>query len=105
MIEPRLGGRVGEEYGKGEGFNRYTVQGVESPNFLILVGYMGPPFGGPFCSLLRLELTAVGAAETKLSIADAVFGQVAGCDNETSWRQIFDDNFRVYVESTTKKKK
>jgi uncharacterized protein YndB with AHSA1/START domain len=103
VIEPKLGGRVGEDYGGGEGFNWYTVNGVDRPNLLLLVGYMGPPFGGPFCSLLRLELKATSATETQLTIIDAVFGQVAGCDNETGWRQIFDDNFRVYVESGRKK--
>jgi uncharacterized protein YndB with AHSA1/START domain len=105
VIEPRLGGRVGEDCGNGEGFNWYTVNGVESPNYLQLVGYMAPPFGGPFCSLLRLELNATGAAETKLTITDAVFGQVAGCDNASGWRQIFDDGFRAYVESAPKKKR
>jgi hypothetical protein len=103
VIEPKLGGRVGEDYGAGEGFNWYTVNGVDRPNLLLLVGYMGPPFGGPFCSLLRLELKATSATETQLTITDAVFGQVAGCDNETGWRQIFDDGFRVYVESGRKK--
>ena len=105
VIEPKLGGRVGEDYGGGEGFNWYVVNGVDSPNFLLLVGYMGPPFGGPFCSLLRLELAAAGDKETKLTITDAVFGQVAGCDNEAGWRQIFDDSFRPYVESPKKKKR
>ncbi|HUR56106.1 MAG TPA: SRPBCC domain-containing protein [Opitutaceae bacterium] len=104
VIEPRLGGRVGEDYGGGEGFNWYVVNGVESPNFLLLVGHMGPPFGGPFCSLLRLELAAAGDQQTKLTITDAVFGQVDGCDNASGWRQIFDEGFRPYVESAPKKR-
>jgi len=104
VIEPRLGGRVFEDYGGGEGFTWYTVNGVESPNFLLLVGYMAPPFGGPSASLLRLGLSAVGANETKLEITDAAFGQVAGCDSESGWREIFHDNFRAYVESGKKKK-
>ncbi len=31
-IEPRLGGRVFEDFGRGEGFIWYTVNGVESPS-------------------------------------------------------------------------
>ena len=98
-IEPRLGGRVFEDCGGGEGFVWYTVHGVESPNYLSLVGYMGPPFGGPSASLLRIGLSAAGANETRLEIIDAVFGQVDGCDNENGWRELFDEHFRVYVES------
>lgn len=105
VIEPKLGGRVGEDYGGGEGFNWYTVNGVEKPNFLLLVGYMGPPFGGPFCSLLRLDLNAVSDGETTLTITDAVFGVVTDCDAESGWRQIFDEGFRRHVEAPKKKRR
>ena len=99
MIEPWLGGRVFEDCGAGEGFVWYTVNGVESPNYLSLVGYIGPPFGGPSVSLLRIALAAAGPNETTLEITDAVFGQIEGCDNESGWRQVFDEGFRAYVES------
>lgn len=104
VIEPKLGGRVGEDYGGGEGFNWYVVNGVESPNLLLLVGHMGPPFGGPLCSVLRLELEAVDAAQTKLTITDAVFGEVSGCDNAAGWRQLFGEHFRAYVETAQRKR-
>jgi uncharacterized protein YndB with AHSA1/START domain len=105
VIEPRLGGRVFEDNGGGEGFVWYTVVGVDSPNSLQLAGFMGPPFGGPLSSLLRLQLTELGADQTKLEITDACFGQVGDCDTESGWREVFDDNFRVYVESSKKKKR
>ena len=103
-IEPRLGGRVFEDYGGGEGFTWYTVVGIEAPSTLLLVGHMGPPFGGPLVSLLRLALSPSGAKETLMEICDAAFGQVAECDTEEGWREVFDANFRPYVESPKKKK-
>lgn len=105
VIEPRLGGRVFEDYGGGEGFTWYTVNGVERPNSLQLVGHMGPPFGGPLCSVLRLALAPAGANETTLQITDACFGRVDDCDTQSGWREIFDDNFRTYVESAKQRGK
>lgn len=102
VIEPRLGGRVFEDNGGGEGFIWYTVVGVESPNSLQLAGFMGPPFGGPLSSLLRLTLSALSAKETRLEILDACFGAVGECDTAGGWREVFDDNFRPYVESKKK---
>src|SRR3712207_2686141 len=59
VIEPKLGGRVFEDYGGAEGATWYTVVGVDSPNSLALVGHMGPPFGGPLATLLRIALSEV----------------------------------------------
>ena len=102
VIEPRLGGRVFEDNGGDEGFVWYTVVGLESPNTLQLAGFMGPPFGGPLLSLLRLTLSAVSTNETRLEVLDACVGEVRGCDTAAGWHEVFDDNFRVYVESGKK---
>jgi uncharacterized protein YndB with AHSA1/START domain len=98
-LEPRLGGLMFEDFGRGEGVVWFTVTGIESPNYLSLVGYMGPPFGGPAASILRIGLTGAGANETKLEIVDALFGQVEGSETESGWRMIFDEHFRAHVES------
>ncbi len=102
VIEPKLGGRVFEDNGGGEGFIWYTVVGIESPHSLQLAGFMGPPFGGPLSSLLRLTLSAVHAKETKLEVLDACFGQVGECDTASGWREVFDHNLRAYVETANK---
>lgn len=99
VIEPRLGGKVGEEAGGGEGLTWYTVIGVEQPNFLLLSGYLVPPFAGPATSFLRLALSSAGPAATKLEITDSCFGQVADCNTEDGWRQIFDAALRQHVEA------
>lgn len=98
VLEPRLGGRMFEDFGKGEGLVWFTVNGIDSPNYLSLVGYIAPPFGGPAASILRVELTAAGANETKLEIVDSLFGNVDACDTESGWRAIFDEHFRAHVE-------
>ncbi len=97
-LEPRLGGRMFEDFGRDEGLVWFTVNGIESPNCLSLIGYMGPPFGGPATSILRIGLTAAGADRTKLEITDSLFGQVDGCETESGWRTIFDEHFRAHVE-------
>jgi hypothetical protein len=97
--------RMFEDHGKGEGLVWYTVHGIESPNYLWLIGYMGPPYGGPLGSILRISLSSAAADETKLEIIDSLFGQVEGCDQESGWRQIFDEHFRPHVESSPKRTK
>lgn len=99
VLEPRLGGRMFEDFGKGEGLVWFTVNGIESPNYLSLIGYMGPPFGGPAASILRIGVTAAGPNETKLEIIDSLFGQVDGCETESGWRAIFDEHFRAHLET------
>ena len=100
VIEPRLGGMVGEVSAKGEGLVWYRVIGVESPHHLLLAGYLLPPWAGPASSLLRLALSADGPEGTKLEVTDSTFGQVGECDTAEGWRQIFDDHFRRHVEAS-----
>jgi uncharacterized protein YndB with AHSA1/START domain len=105
VIQPRLGGRVGEETGPGEGLTWYTVIGVDRPHLLLLAGYLLPPWAGPATSLLRLALTNSGPKETKLEITDSTFGKVAECDTADGWRQIFDGGLRTYLEAPKKKRR
>ncbi len=98
IIEPRLGGMVGEVAGDGEGLVWYRVIGVESPVSLLLAGYLLPPWAGPATSLLRLTLTAVGPAETKLELVDSSFGKITGEGLADGWRQIFDEHFRAHLD-------
>jgi uncharacterized protein YndB with AHSA1/START domain len=104
-IEPRLGGKVGEDAGNGEGLVWYTVIGVERPNLLLLSGHLVPPFAGPATSYLRLALSSAGDGATKLELTDSCFGQLADCDTESGWRQIFDEALRQHVEASPAPKK
>lgn len=105
VIEPRLGGMVGEISGKGQGLAWFRVIGVEAPNYLPLAGYLMPPWGGPASSLLRLALSAVSATETKLEVTDSTFGKVGDCDNEDGWRQIFAEHFRQHIDQISRRRK
>lgn len=99
-LEPKLGGRLFEDSGKGEGLIWYTVVGVESPNWLLLSGYVIPPYGGPATSLLRLTLTPTGPGETDLVVFDSAHGRVGDCDKHEGWRQIFEDGLKRHLEAS-----
>ena len=101
VIEPKLGGMVGEVAGDGEGLAWYRVIGVEKPNHLLLAGYLMPPWAGPATSLLRLALSAASPTETKLEVTDSTFGKIGDGDNEDGWRQIFEQHFRAHLELPT----
>ncbi len=106
VLEPRLGGMMGEVgEAEGEGLVWYRVIGVESPQSLLLAGYLLPPWAGPATSLLRLTLTAVTAEETKLELVDSTFGKIDGEGLEEGWRTIFADHFRPHVEKSTARKR
>lgn len=89
ILEPRLGGRLYEDAGSGNGLVWYQVIAVEAPRSILLSGFIAPPFGGPATSLLRLSLQENGAQSTSLEVHDALFGHVAGCDAESGWRAVF----------------
>src|SRR3954451_4799343 len=55
-IEPKLGGRMFEDWGRGDGLIWYSVIGVEDRHSLDLAGHMTFAFGGPATTLLRLEI-------------------------------------------------
>src|SRR5882762_10797667 len=73
VIEPKLGGMMGEISGPGEGLVWYRVIGVEKNVSLLLAGYLLPPWAGPATSMLRLTLTPVGKIETKFEIIEYAF--------------------------------
>ena len=105
VIEPKLGGMMGEVGRPGEGLVWYRVIGVEKPNYLLFAGHLIPPWAGPAATLLRLALHAVSATETKLELTDSTFGKVGECDNEDGWRQIFDGHLRPHLEKSPRRRK
>jgi len=105
ILEPKLGGMMGEVTGKDAGLVWYRVIGVEKPHYLLLAGYLLPPWAGPATSLLRLALTPVGSNETKFEVTDSTFGKVGDGGNADGWRQIFADHFQPHVERATRARK
>lgn len=99
VIEPKLGGRAYEDAGRGEGLIWYSVLGVEAPDFILMSGYVAPPFGGPATSLLRLTLSAVSKTLTLLEVVDSSFGHVGDCDKSEGWRLVFEGGLKRHLET------
>lgn len=102
VIEPRLGGRVFEDWGNGAGQIWYSVIGINPPKSLMLQGLLSPAFGGPATTLLQLELEASGKS-TLLRLSDTIFGKVGDeklTQTREGWLLLFDAGLRAHVEGT-----
>ncbi len=101
IIEPRVGGRMYEDYGNDEGLLWAEVIVLDSPNTIEFKGHLSPQFGGPAMSFLKLTLKE-DSSDTILTLSDTVFGDVD--DNtqkelSSGWKMIYEHTFKKYVES------
>jgi hypothetical protein len=100
LIEPRLGGRVYEDWGNEAGLLWFTVIGINPPNALTLLGYLTPGFGGPAMTMLELSLNSLGET-VALHVTETVSGRAEAKMEATlrdGWITIFDHGLRAYVE-------
>jgi uncharacterized protein YndB with AHSA1/START domain len=97
-IEPRLGGRMYEDWGHGQGLIWYNVFGVDAPNSIHLQGHLVPPYG-PAQSLLVLRLSETNGMTT-LSLSDSTIGNASDCDKLAGWKELFETAFKPFVEKT-----
>lgn len=104
VLEPKLGGMMGEITGPGEGLVWHRVIGVEKNVSLILAGYLLPPWAGPANTILRLTLTPVGKNETKLEVVECTFGVIGDCNTVEGWRELFGGHFVPFVAKTKRRK-
>ena len=98
-IEPRLGGRVFEDWGDGNGVIWYTVFGVNPGVSLDLQGCMAVPYG-PALTLLHLDLAPRGSG-TRLALSDSTIGAAGheGTEEKTKgWQQVFGAGLKAFVE-------
>jgi DNA-binding transcriptional ArsR family regulator len=101
VIEPKLGGRVYEDWGDGAGQVWYTVIGLDPQKSLLLLGHLTPAFGGPATTMLRLDLAAAGKG-TRLGLSDTIFGRVGDeklTQTRQGWTMLFDGGLKAYVEA------
>ncbi|HVL67445.1 MAG TPA: metalloregulator ArsR/SmtB family transcription factor [Vicinamibacterales bacterium] len=97
-MEPRIGGRLFEDWGDGAGVIWYEIFALNPGVSIDLQGSMGVPYG-PAISLLHLELEARGDA-TRLKVSDATFGAGADCAaKESGWRRVFAEGLKRHVEN------
>lgn len=101
VIMAKLGGLVGEDFGRGGGVIWYSVIGVCAPTSLTLLGHLTPTFGGPSMSTLEITLEPQGNG-TLFKVVDAVMGVASdGFEGNllSGWKTIFGENLKKWVES------
>ena len=109
-IEPKLGGRMYEDWGEGQGQIWGSVTGVRAPAFLQIVGDSSKAWGGPHRSVMTYELDEVdeGGKEptTRLRLEHSIFGHVSESTEESlaaGWKQLFEDCMKHYAETGSRR--
>ena len=100
ILEPRVGGRLYEDWGDGGGLLWYTVIALQPPRSIDLAGHLTPAFGGPAKTYLKLELEEAGG-KTRLVVSDAVLGRTSEGAVEqmrSGWQMLFGDGLKAHVE-------
>ena len=100
VLEVKLGGRLYEDAGDGNGLVWYHVIALDAPRSIVLSGFVAPPFGGPATSLLRIVFSARSETATVMEMCDSMFG----CLGDTAataqgWRTLFAQGFKSSFEA------
>lgn len=102
-LEPRVGGRVYEDWGDGEGALWATVASVRTGECLQWVGDIPAEFGGPARSITSFTLEP-DKTGTLLRFRDTMFGAVSAVMQENmtaGWNFLLADCLQPYVEEGT----
>lgn len=100
VLELRLGGKLYEDWGNGEGAIWATVNVLRAPRVLELAGFCAPAWGGPNTHYHSFHLEE-HAGGTRVRFSDAVHGRVDDA-NATSLREgwlLLFDALRTYCEA------
>jgi uncharacterized protein YndB with AHSA1/START domain len=101
-IEPRLGGRMYEDWGSGDGLVWATVVALETPRMILLSGHLTPQFGGPAHTLFEFRLDPAGDGATLVKITDNIFGNISedlSRQMHEGWTLLFAGGLKPFVES------
>lgn len=101
ILEPKVGGRMYEDYGNDEGLLWYTVIVLNAPHHLELQGHLTPDYGGPAITFLKITLKEDGG-KTSLTLSDTLMGDVSAKAKgqiTEGWRLLFEDGFKTYVNT------
>jgi len=99
-IESKLGGKMFEDFGNGEGLVWANVIGVDKPNVLQMKGDLSPDFGGPAVSFVKITFTEEDGI-TRVQYSESMLGLV---DQKTAnslssgWVKILTEGLKRYVE-------
>lgn len=100
-LEPRLGGRMWEDWGDGQGLVWGTVIGLRREEFLQLTGLLDASFGGPagLISVWRLtddgDHTVVRFEETSWGAA----GEATRASLDVGWRFLLERCLKCWIET------
>jgi uncharacterized protein YndB with AHSA1/START domain len=100
-IEPKLGGRVFEDYGGGDGLVWGTVIGLTTNQLLMTVGDTSPEWGGPNRSFMTWRLSEADGVTT-VRFTQSLFGRVDAAvvgSLENGWRFLFEECLKRFVET------
>jgi len=101
VLEPKLGGRMYEDWGGGAGLIWAVVTGLRQGELLQLSGELSKDFGGPARNITTIKLRAEGDG-THVTLGDSVYGSVSaktGTDLDAGWRHLFAGCLKPFVES------
>lgn len=100
-LEAKLGGRMYEDWGEGNGLLWYTVMAIEPPRSLLLSGQITADFGGPASTMVRITLEAAGEA-TLVRLTDDLCGRVteeSAGKIEGGWKALLTGGLKAYAEA------
>ena len=100
VFEEKLGGRVYEDRGDGQGLVWYQVTELSKPERIRLSGDLTPEFGGPARLQTRIDFVPSGEG-TRFRLLDTLFGRL-GANLEQNvaegWKLLFEGCFKPWVE-------
>ena len=106
-IEPKVGGRMYEDWGDGDGRLWGLVIGLKTGAWIDLLGYLSPAYGGPAHTNFRFDIVRDGDASI-VRVTDTIFGAVSGAKRDQTregWRMLLEGALKPYVEASLNGKK
>ncbi len=100
-IEPRVGGRMYEDWGEGRGALWATVLTIDPPARLEMIGHVTPTFGGPLSNTLQFLLEPRGTSACTLKLVDSMVGAVKPGTAESmdeGWKMLLGQALRAHCE-------
>ena len=100
VLEAKVGGRIYEDWGGGEGLLWGTVLVFQKGEMLQWAGDLSPDFGGPARSITTWKLRDEGE-ETVLEFRDCPYGRLSpGAQSSLTagWKQLLEECFKPFAE-------
>ena len=100
VLEDRVGGRVYEDWGDGQGLLWANIIVLNRGHQLQWAGDLSPEFGGPARSITTYSLRGEGE-ETVLSFRNSPYGKLSPATHSalaSGWKSLLEGSFKPFVE-------